>query len=137
MKKTSVYLLLPGMLMLIFIALQSSCKKENSPSPQYYVKYHVKSSTIYVGVTLTAVIKDESNNYVTYSINSGNWEVTIGPVEAGFTAYFQVYHPGDSHGQLKLFPSIYVSMDNGPFTLECTDDSNVYRDEVEITYTIE
>lgn len=112
-----------------------SCKKEES---QYYVKYEINSSNIYYGGKLNVEIVNESNNTISYTINQRElWEITIGPVENGFTANLKAIAAVGSSSHLKLFPSIYVSKDNGPFTLEKTDGSDSFRDEVEISYVIE
>lgn len=112
-----------------------SCKKDSS---QYYVKYEIDSRTVYIGRKLNVELKDESNNTVTHTINQGQlWEVVIGPVENGFTSYMKAEAAGRPDYQLKLSTSIYISKDNGPFTLEKTDWSDEYREEVTISYKIE
>ena len=58
-------------------------------------------------------------------------------MDNGFTANLKVMAAGETYGKLKLFPSIYVSKDDGPFTLEKTDGIENFRDEVEISYRIE
>lgn len=117
-----------------------SCKKDSSidNNSQYYVKYEIDSQTIYSGGKLNVEVKDESNNTVSYTVKQREiWEVNIGPVENGFTAYMKVEAIGGTNDQLKLYPSIYISKDNGPFTLEKTDMSDEFRDEVTISYKIE
>lgn len=112
-----------------------SCKKDSS---QYYVKYEIDSKTVYYGRKLNVELKDESNNTVTYTINQREpWELVIGPVEIGFTAYMNAEASARPDYQLKLYPSISISKDNGPFTLEKSDMSDEYRDAVTISYKIE
>lgn len=123
-------------LLFIFLTLGpvfSSCMKE-----PFYVKYEIDSSTIYFGGELTVMIKDESNETKSYTVNQRErWEIIIGPVGSGFTANLKAQAIGETHDKLKLYPSIYLSLNDGPFTLEATDQSDELRDEVEISHKIE
>lgn len=114
------------------------CKKDTvTKNDKYYVKYEVNSSTIYFGGKLNLVIKNEFGDNISYTINQRSlWEVTIGPVEKGFVANLKVNAVGETHNKLKLYTSIYFSENNEPFTLKKTDGSDIPRDNVEISYSI-
>jgi hypothetical protein len=137
MKKTSFYLLLPGMLILIFLTFQIGCKKETN-NDEYYVKYEVNSSTIYYGANLGIIINTETNQTTTFtSDQGGHWEVVIGPVQKGFNAKLYVGAIDDTHDKLKLYTNIYVSKNDSPFALKKSDGSDTPRDFVELNYTID
>ncbi len=112
------------------------CKKERLND--YYVKYEVNSSTIYVGGKLDATINTENNNSTTIRINKrARWETVIGPVKNGFNASMRVTSPTETYNKLKLYTNIYVSKNGSPFALKKSDGSDSPRDAVNINYTID
>ncbi len=115
----------------------SSCEDDNNVnSDEYYIKYDVTSSTIYVGYQLDFTIKNENNEYVTVR-TGGSPETIIGPVKKGFTATLEVNAVGETYDQLKLNAKIHVSKNDSPFALKASDESDSYRDFVALSYTID
>lgn len=113
-------------------------KGDQASNDEYYVKYEVKSSTIYFGGKLNVVINDENNQNKNISINTRSpWEITIGPVKKGFVAGLSVSEAGNNYGHLKLYAQLYVSKNSSPFAVKQSDNSDVPRTSVQITYTID
>lgn len=123
----------------IFIVLSTvSCIMGSNPSDEYYVKYEVNSSTIYMGGKLDMTINTETNEPMTMTINQRALsETIIGPVQKGFNASLEVVAPGETHNQLKLYTNIYVSKNDSPFALKKSDGSDTPRDNVQLNYTID
>jgi hypothetical protein len=116
-----------------------ACKKENStPSPEYYVKYEVSSTTIYSGGKLNLSITDEKNGQRAITIATrAPYEVTIGPVKKGFNASLSVSKEGTPDSQLKLYTQISVSKDGGPFALKAINGSDSPRNSAQVSCTVE
>jgi len=123
-----------------------SCEKENDSGPEdnnsssdeYYVKYEVNSSTIYMGGKLDMTIRTEENKNLTLEIDQRTLhETIIGPVEKGFAASMSVTAQGNTHDKLKLYTNIYVSKNGSPFALKKSDGSDEPRDFVQLSYTID
>ena len=136
-------LILGAILILGFI--NSGCEKcdiddedQNVTSDEYYVKYEVNSSTIYIGGKLNVTINTEDNVNKTLIVKQRTkWETTIGPVKKGFNAKLSVVAQGETNGQLKLNAAINVSKNDSPFALKEIDDSGIPRDSLQIQYTID
>ena len=113
-------------------------ENNNGPSDEYYVKYEVNSSTIYLGGKLDMTIRTEANENLTLAIDQRTLhETIIGPVEKGFTASMSVAAQGETHDKLKLYTTIYVSKNGSPFALKKSDGSDEPRDFVELSYKID
>lgn len=84
------------------------CSKNNSNKDEYYVKYQANSSTIYLGGKLNVILKRESNQNQTFTIDTRSpWETVIGPVKKGFIANINVSEAGNNFGHLTLQAKIY------------------------------
>jgi len=117
----------------------SGSEKENkNNTDEYYVKYDLKSDTIYIGLKLDVTINTETNEAKTFTIDQGQtWETVIGPVQKGFQAELIAAAAGETHDKLKLYAKIHVSKNDGPFALKKGDGSDTPRDSVELNYTID
>jgi hypothetical protein len=118
-----------------------ACNKEDKTSvndpDEYYVKYEVKSSTIYTGGKLNVNLNSERNQNTTIIINTrSSWETVIGPVKKGFNATLRVAKEGNSDNHLKLYVQISVSKNGSPFALKEIDGSDTPRNSTQINYTI-
>ena len=128
------------LLMLSFSVFTIACKKEssNATASEYYVKYEVNSTTIYIGGKLNLSVTDEKNGQRAITINTRSlYEVTIGPVKKGFNANLSVSKEGSPDNQLKLYTQISVSRDGGPFALKAINGSDSPRNSAQVSYTIE
>lgn len=115
----------------------SGCKKDEKITDEYYVKYEVNSSTIYLGGTLNVLLTGTNNQNTTFAIDTREpWETIIGPVKKGFKANLSVSEIESNHGHLTLQAQISVSKNSSPFALKQIDDSNTPRTTVQISYTI-
>ena len=113
------------------------CNKEKD-NDEYYIKYEVNSSTIYLGGKLNVILNSENNKTMTIIINQLTpWETIIGPVNKGFNATLNVSAAGTTHDKLKLYTNIYVSKNDSPFALKKSDGSDNPRDFVNLSYTID
>lgn len=123
------------------VALNFSCSKENTTdtkNDEYYVKYEVNSSTIYIGGKLNVILKGEDNQNKNFAINTRSpWETVIGPVKKGFQANLSVNDIGNNFGHLTLQAKISVSKNGSPFALKENDGSNAPRTSVQINYVID
>ena len=120
------------------ITINSGCKKDETNSDDYYVKYEVNSSTIYFGGKLKVVLTGANNQSATFTILARSpWETTIGPVKKGFKANLAVNEIEPNYGHLKLQSQISISKNSSPFALKQIDDSNTPRTSVQINYTID
>jgi hypothetical protein len=127
---------------ILFMGFLFSCENGNDSNDidndEYYVKYEVNSSTIYIGGKLNVTINTENNTNTTILINTRSaWETVIGPVKKGFNSKLQVSETGTNYGHLKLYTQISVSKNNGPFALKKIDGSDTPRTSVELNYTID
>lgn len=68
---------------LIFGCTKEECDCPTQATPpssnpdEYYVKYEVNSSTIYLGAKMDATIRKEDSSFTTFSISQGgSWETT-------------------------------------------------------------
>ena len=115
------------------------CSNDTDPiiEDEYYVKYEVKSSTIYIGGKLNVTINTETNETVTIEVNQReSWEAIVGPVTKGFESSMYVAAKGETHNQLKLFANIYVNKNDGPFALKEFDDRSFQRNSLDLSYRI-
>ena len=111
---------------------------ETSVPDEYYVKYEVNSSTIYIGDKLNVTINTENNTNMAITIDQRKlWETVIGPVQKGFNATLNVNSVSETYNQLKLYTNIYVSKNDSPFALKKSDGSDTPRNSVQINYTID
>lgn len=126
-------------LVFTFGIICSGCSKNSEvKSSQYYVKYEVKSSTIYIGGKLNVEITTENNKKTTILIPTRTpWETVVGPVKKGFKASLKVNDTGNNFGHLKLYTQISVSKEDSPFALKKIDSSDEPRTSVETNYTID
>ena len=114
------------------------CCKDDIKSDEYYVKYEVNSSTIYIGGKLDVQLTAENNQYTTLQLPTRTpSEVIIGPVKKGFRASLKVSEVGNNYGHLRLYTQISVSKNDSPFALKGLDGSDEPRTSVEISYTID
>ena len=115
------------------------CKKGNEINPdEYYVKYEVNSSANYYGDKLNVTINTEDNVSTTFVIDQRKlWETVIGPVQKGFNATLKVSAKSETYDKLKLYTKIYVSKNDSPFAVKESDGSDIPRDNVQISYTID
>jgi hypothetical protein len=128
------------LLMLSFSVFTIACKKEssNTTASEYYVKYEVNSTTIYIGGKLNLSVTDEKNGQRAITIvTKSPYEVTIGPVKKGFNANLSVSKDGSPDNQLKLYTQISVSKDGGPFALKAINGSDSPRNSAQVGYTVE
>ncbi len=117
-----------------------ACKKEssNTTASEYYVKYEVNSTTIYIGGKLNLSVTDEKNGQRAITIvTKSPYEVTIGPVKKGFNANLSVSKDGSPDNQLKLYTQISVSKDGGPFALKAINGSDSPRNSAQVGYTVD
>ncbi len=113
-------------------------QKNGTNNDEYYVRYEVKSSTIYYGRTLNVILNAEGNQNKNFTINARTpWETVIGPVKKGFVASLTVSEIGDNYGKLTLQTKIYVNKNASPFALKRSDESNTPRTYVQLNYTID
>jgi len=114
------------------------CKKDQVDPDEYYIKYEVNSSTIYMGGKLNVVIMSEDNQNKSFVVPTrSSWEVVIGPVKKGFNATLTVTKDGNSDSHLKLNSQISVSKNGSPFTLKEIDSSDVPRNSVQLKHKID
>jgi hypothetical protein len=111
---------------------------ETNSTNEYYVKYEVNSSTIYMGGKLNVTIITENNTPMTITIDQGIlWETIIGPVQKGFLATLLVNASTVTSNEVALYTNIYVSKNNSPFALKKSYGSDTPRNSVQISYTID
>jgi hypothetical protein len=129
--------------LIVFILFQS-CTKDSQD--QYYVKYIIESTSSNIqqrNFKLITNITDEFGQPKEIKHNTGvKWELTIGPVKKGFNSKLSTSSiledianplmPYDAKMNLK----IEVSENNSPFSLKRMDNSDEWRKNAEISYTI-
>lgn len=125
-----------------FIALvivNFGCSSDNdtiTESDEYYVKYIVKSRSIY-SVPITARIKSENNSNIEFSIRNGVWEMTVGPVRKKFQSSLNAsYDTSQTLAQTYIDVEIHVSKNNGPFALKSNNSSTDVRMSASTSYTL-
>jgi len=125
----------------------TSCNKDTSSSnstpintntDEYYVKYIIKSKTIYIGGKINLTITDEKNTNLLKVVDQDiTSETIIGPVKKNFKATLHAEAVGNTQGQLKMYSEIHVSKNNGPFATKALNNSETPRNVVDLTYTID
>jgi hypothetical protein len=123
-----------------FGIINFGCNNRNKISDidEYYVKYEVNSTTIYIGDKLNVTLNTEKNTNMTLTIDQRIlWETVIGPVQKGFNATLSVNSASETYNQLRLYTNIYVSKNSSPFALKKNDGSDTPRNSVQINYTID
>jgi hypothetical protein len=126
-----------GLIIGVGIIYSGCSKKAEINNDEYYVKYDVNSTTIYIG-KLNVVINAENNQSQNFTINSNApWEVVIGPVKKGFESNLSVSEIGSNYGHLTIYPQISVSKNSSPFALKQNDNSDIPRSSAQISYTID
>lgn len=115
------------------------CKKceecEECDPDEYYIKYAVGLDTRYMGVGLDIVYTNEYNETTPFSTES-SWNMTLGPVEKGFTASLSGATQ-TTPGNTILLVKIYVSKNDSPFALKASDESDDLTAPLQIDYTID
>lgn len=120
------------------------CEKEDSNDSnssvenydEYYVKYIVKSSSIYT-VSRTAQISSENSNS-SFTFNNSPWEVTIGPVKKGFSASLSArFITTQTLAKTYINVEIQVSKNSAPFALKASDNSTEVRYSASTSYTVD
>lgn len=120
-----------------FSACDGDSDLESISSDDYYVKYIVKSQTIY-STSKIAEVKMENNSNEDFTFNNGNWEMTIGPVKKGFNASCDARHDTSQNlARTYIDVEIHVSKNNGPFALKAIDNSTEVRMHASTSYTID
>jgi len=107
---------------------------------EYYVKYEVIGTTVYGSSMFYATVNNEKNNDLNYSFAGGSqWELIIGPVQKGFTASIDVRVEDNELGSVRVefALNIYVSKNNGPYTIKALDTTVLPRDRGQNSYTID
>jgi len=120
------------------------CEKEDSNDTniivenydEYYVKYIVKSSSIYT-LSRTAQISSENSNN-SFTFNNSSWEVTIGPVKKGFYASLSArFNTSQILAKTYINVEIQVSKNSSPFALKASDNSTEVRYSASASYTVD
>lgn len=133
-------------LIVSFVIINYSCEKKCNceddntviVKDEYYVKYEVNSSTIYMGGKLNVILKTEKNSNANITIDQRVlWETVIGPVQKGFDATLKVDAVSETFNQLKLYTNIYASKNGSPFALKKSDASETPRSSVQSNYLID
>jgi len=131
-------LLLFGTSVLIGCDNSASSVEIEEDLDEYYVRYEVKSSSIYHGGTLDVTVNDDQGKPASFTINSRqDWEIIFGPVETGFEATLSVAAAGDSQSNLTIKTSIHVSKNNSPFALKVHNVSHEAWKGIYIRFKIE
>jgi hypothetical protein len=142
--KPKVHWLRKGLILGIIVAfgiINFGCQCDcEDATDEYYVKYEVISTTVYGSSMFYATVNNEKNNDLNYSFDGGSqWEIIIGPVQKGFTASIGVrvedYYLGTVRVEFDL--NIYVSKNNGPYTIKALDTTEELRDSGQNSYTID
>jgi hypothetical protein len=109
-----------------------------SPDPdEYYVKYTIDSTATQINGKLDLFLNDENNQELNLLVPQRQLnEVIVGPVGSSFEASLLARDAGSANG-LKLYANIYVSKNGSPFALKATDGSDVVRNYVSLSYTID
>jgi len=138
MKAYSKFLSVAAALVFGLIILSGCSQKEITPPDEYYVKYEVSSSTIYLGGTIEVVIRGEDNKKTRYYVNTrSTHEFIIGPVSEGFLSHVSLFAMQQTHDKLTLYSTIYVSKNGGPFAIKGNNGSDTPRDQSMLEYTID
>jgi hypothetical protein len=129
--------------LIVFILFQS-CTKDSQD--QYYLKYIIESTSYNIqqkNFKLITNITDEFGKPKEIKHLTGvKWELTIGPVKKGFNSKLSTSSIFEDIANplmafvAKLNLKIEVSVNNSPFSLKKMDDSDEWRKNAEISYTI-
>lgn len=104
---------------------------------EYYVRYEFSYSSRYLGKRFDMTINTEKG---LQSFIVGSREIIIGPVKKGFESSMDVKdqrNGGFTDSTLKMYATIYVSKNNGPFALKANNGSEIVREFVELSYLID
>jgi hypothetical protein len=127
-------------MLIILGVILSGCEGESTPvqnNDEYYVKYIVKSRSLY-SVSITARIKSENNSNIVFTISKGDWEVTVGPVQKYFPASLDAsYNTSQTLAQTYIDVEIHVSKNNGPFALKSNNSSTDVRMSASTSYILD
>ena len=105
-------------------------------SDDYYVKYIVKSSTIY-SLSRIARIKSENNSNIDFTFKNSQWEMTVGPVKKKFAASLVAsYDTSQTLARTYIDVEIHVSKNNEPFALKSINSSTDVRMSASTSYTL-
>ena len=102
--------------MLLAIFALCACEDRNTPNQdtdEYYVKYSIKSSGVYLYFSDIVYADVYGNNYAERGHSVKSWTVTIGPVKKGFRAAVK-----NTQGTGNNI--IEVSKNGGPFAQKAT-----------------
>lgn len=127
-------------MLIILGVILSGCEGGITPvenNDEYYVKYIVKSRSIY-SVSITARIKSENSSNIEFTISKGDWEMTVGPVQRKFVASLEAsYNTSQTLAQTYIDVEIHVSKNNGPFALKSNNNSTDVRMSASTSYTVD
>ena len=123
---------------IVFIGCDNGQNNSQNNSDEYYIKYVVNSSSIYITTRYVQIV-NENNSNLNFSFGSSSWETVIGPVKYGFNAKIKASFNSDftnsSLGNSNIGTEIYVSKNNGPFALKKI--TGVQGTNVEANYKID
>lgn len=135
--KTSYITFIFSIICISVISCVDNCGECEAPPDEYYVKYEIRSSTIYSGREMEVEIKNEDGNDMDFAINQGqDWETTIGPVPKGFEATLYAVATSETFDRLTLNARIYVGKNGDPFALKGNNKSDESRDNVYLSYVV-
>ena len=126
--------------MFIILAVSiSGCEQDEQTienNDEYYVKYVVKSRSIY-SLSVNAEVKMDYGSNKSFEFNKGNWELIVGPVRKGFRAKCNAeFDTSKNLARTYIDVEIYVSENNGPFALKANNFSSEVRMSAFETYLI-
>ena len=120
-----------------------ACNKDNDnddiqeDTSEYYVKYNVKSSSMYIGVINVNYTVESNQEKTIQTERSGTWETVIGPVKKGFKASLNASDARTDLHHLKLNIKISVSKDGSQFADKAVNSSVNDRSSASANYTID
>jgi len=127
--RSAKFTLIGFLFIIIFGFINFSCddgQNNSGNSDEYYVKYEVSGTTMYVGVRLNVTISTENNQSMDFNIGTSPWETIIGPVEKGFNAHLNVtWNTADFDPISAMNTQISVSKNGSPFALKRTGGSTI------------
>ena len=132
---------------ILFLMLVSSlflaCSSDNDndyikeDASEYYIKYQVKSSSMYIGTINVRYNAENNQNKSIQTSRSGTWEIVIGPVKKGFKSSLSASDPETDLYHLKLDLKISVSKDGSQFADKAVNSSVNDRSSADTNYTID